>query len=126
MIDSDAQPVNPASVESAHPRSFGTFPRVLAKYVREDKVISLEEAVRKMTSLPANRLRLYNRGRVVPGCAADVVVFEPQTIRDTATFTKPLSHSEGIRYSLVNGQLVVDSGKVTGAMPGKVLRANRL
>jgi len=122
MLDCDSSPTNPATAASAHPRAFGTFPRVLAKYVREEKVISLEEAVRKMTSLPANRLGLFDRGRIALGAAADLVVFDPERVRDTATFARPLSHSEGIEYVIVSGQLVIDGGRRTGNLPGKILR----
>ncbi|MBI3983459.1 MAG: D-aminoacylase [Gemmatimonadetes bacterium] len=125
MIDTDAAPVNPAEVASAHPRAFGTFPRILAKYVREEGVLSLEAAVQRMTALPANRLGLRDRGRIAEGLAADLVVFTPETVRDVATFTDPLRYSEGIDYVMVNGRLVVDAGRVTGAMPGLVLRHRR-
>lgn len=122
MIDVDSPPVNPSTAPSAHPRTFGAFPRVLAKYVREDKVISLEEAVRKMTSLPANTLRLFDRGRIAPGMAADLVIFDPAKIQDRATFEKPLQYATGIEYMLVNGQVVIDGGRLTDAKPGRVLR----
>jgi len=95
---------------------------VLAKYVREERVITLEMAIRKMTSLPANRLKLYDRGRIAPGMAADLVVFDPNTIQDTATFTKPLLFPTGISYVLVNGKIAVDHGHQTGERAGKVLR----
>ena len=126
-IDTDAAPINPATAamslaESYHPRAFGTFPRVLAKYVREEKVISIEAAVRKMSSLAANRLKLWDRGRIAPGMKADVVIFDPGKVQDTATFTKPLSQSVGIDYVLVNGQLVIDGGHMTAALPGMVIR----
>ncbi len=122
-IDSDASPVNPASVSSTHPRAFGTFPRVLAKYVRDEGVLTLEEGIRKMTSLPANRLRLFDRGRISPGMAADLVIFDPEKIQDKATFTEPLLYSEGIDYSIVNGIVVIEDGSYTGNEPGRVLRA---
>lgn len=121
-IDTDAPPTNPATAPSAHPRAFGTFPRVLAKYVREENVIALEEAVRKMTSLPANRLGLYDRGRIAPGMAADLVVFDPARIQDRATFTQPLLFSEGIDYMIVNGRLTIDDGRLTAERAGRVLR----
>jgi N-acyl-D-aspartate/D-glutamate deacylase len=95
---------------------------VLAKYVREEKIITLEMAIRKMTSLPANRLKLYDRGRIAPGMAADLVVFDQNTIQDTATFTKPLSFPTGISYVLVNGKIAVDHGQATGELAGRVLR----
>ncbi len=122
MIDTDASPVNPATTASSHPRAFGTFPRVIAKYVREDGVITLEEAVRKMTSLAANRLGLHDRGRIAPGMAADLVVFDPDEIRDVADFGDPMRYSEGVDYLVVNGQLVIDDGGLTDALPGRLLR----
>jgi N-acyl-D-aspartate/D-glutamate deacylase len=121
-FDNDTEPTNPKSVESAHPRGFGAFPRVLAKYVREENVIPLPEAIRKLTSLPAGILRLPKRGRIEVGYAADVAVFDPETIQDTATFTEPLSYSVGIDQLLVNGELVIRGGELTPALPGKVLR----
>ena len=124
-IDTDASPVNPSAVDASHPRAFGTFPRVLAKYVREEGVISLEEAIRKMTSLPANRLRLFDRGRISPGMSADLVIFDPMKIQDNATFTEPLLYSEGIDYSIINGVMVIEEGRYTDARPGRLLRASR-
>jgi N-acyl-D-amino-acid deacylase len=121
-IDSDAEPMNPAVATYAHPRTFGTFPRILAKYVREEKVISLENAIREMTSLPANQLKQWDRGRISPGMAADLVIFDPAKITDTATFAKPLSYAEGMEFVLVNGQMAIDQGKATGASSGKVIR----
>ncbi len=121
-FDNDASPTNPATTLSAHPRAFGAFPRILAKYVREENVISLEEAIRKLTSLPASILRLADRGTLSPGMKADLLVFDPDQIRDTATFTEPLSYSVGIDFALVSGELVIDRGEVTGATPGEVLR----
>jgi N-acyl-D-amino-acid deacylase len=121
-IDSDAEPMNPAVATYAHPRTFGTFPRILAKYVREEKIISLENAIREMTSLPANQLKLRSRGRISPGMAADLVIFDPAKIRDTATFAKPLSYAEGLEFVIVNGQLAIDEGKVTGVLAGTVIR----
>lgn len=105
-----------------HPRNYGTFPRVIAKYVRELKVLSLSEAVRKMTSLPARKLGLYDRGLLRPGFKADLVIFNYYTIRDKATFENPHTYSTGIEYLLVNGKLVIREGGHTGAKPGKLLR----
>ena len=123
MIDTDASPVNPASVSSTHPRAFGAFPRVIAKYVMEDGVISLEEAVRRMTSLAARRLGLDDRGTVAPGMAADLVVFDPARLRDRADFGADATlQSEGVDYLFVNGELVIDDGEMTGATPGRLLR----
>ena len=121
-FDTDASPTNPAAVPSAHPRAFGSFPRVLAKYVREEQVISLEEAIHKLASLPAQILGLENRGRISTGMVADLVIFDPTKVQDRATFTQPLSYSEGIDYVVVNGQLVIDGGRATGALPGEVIR----
>jgi N-acyl-D-aspartate/D-glutamate deacylase len=122
-IGSDAEPQNPAVSTYAHPRTFGTFPRILAKYVREEKVITLENAIREMTSLPANQLKLRDRGRISEGMAADLVLFDPHKIQDTATFAKPLSYAEGIDYVVINGQLAIDQAQPTNALPGKILRA---
>jgi N-acyl-D-aspartate/D-glutamate deacylase len=119
-IGTDASPVNPSAVDASHPRAFGTFPRVLAKYVREEGIISLEEAIRKMTSLPA-----FDRGRISPGMVADLVIFDPMKIQDNATFTDPLLYSEGIDYSIINGVMVIEEGRYTDARPGRLLRASR-
>lgn len=108
-----------------HPRAWGTFPRYLAHYVRELGVLSLEEAVRKMTSLPAQRLGFFDRGLVRPGMAADLVCFDPETVRDTATYEDPRRLPEGIPYVIVNGRPVVDDGRHTGDLPGRALRAQR-
>ncbi|MCA9739681.1 MAG: D-aminoacylase [Gemmatimonadota bacterium] len=122
MIDTDASPVNPASERSAHPRAFGTFPRVIAKYVREDGVITLEDAVRRMTSLAARRLQLYDRGLIAPGMAADLVLFDPERITDRADFTDPMRYAEGVDFLIVNGVPVIDDGRLTEARPGRLLR----
>jgi len=110
------------SKEKSHPRAWGSAPRILGKYVREEKLLSLEEAVRKMTSLPASRMRFADRGIVRPGFAADLVAFDPQTVRERSTFADPLHYSEGIPYVMVNGRLVVDEGRITDARPGRILR----
>lgn len=104
-----------------HPRSYGTNARVLGRYVRERGTIRLEEAVRKMTSLPAQRFHLVDRGLLRPGMAADVVLFDEKTVADAAVFNKPHALSEGIPYVLVNGVVVVEMGKHTGARPGQIL-----
>ena len=124
-FDNDAAPTNPAAVASSHPRAFGAFPRILAKYVRDENVISLEEAIRKLTSLPAEILKLHDRGRVEPGMVADLIVFDPETIQDRATFTQPLQYSEGVEYVVVSGELVIDDGLTTDARPGEVIRHGR-
>ncbi len=104
-----------------HPRSYGTNARVLARYVREQGVVRLEEAIRKMSSLPAQRFRLTERGLLRPGLWADVVVFDAATVRDTATFEKPHAYAEGFRYVLVNGVVTIEEGKHTGVRAGQVL-----
>jgi N-acyl-D-amino-acid deacylase len=104
-----------------HPRSYGTFARVLGVYVREKGLLQLEEAVRKMTSLPAARVGLADRGLVRPGMKADLVVFDPETIRDRATFEEPHAYAAGVSYVVVNGSVVVDEGRVSGVRPGRVL-----
>lgn len=105
-----------------HPRSYGTFPRIIARYVREMGVLTLEEAIRKMTSWPALRMRLTDRGVIREGMWADVVVFDFEAIQDQATWDDPVEYPVGIDYVLVNGEVVVDHGRHTGARPGHVLR----
>jgi N-acyl-D-amino-acid deacylase len=107
---------------SAHPRTYGNFARLLGKYVRDEKVIPLEEAVRRLTSLPANNLQLHDRGRLVPGYFADIVIFDPETIEDHATYDKPHQYSTGVRDVFVNGVQVLRDGEHTGALPGRVVR----
>ena len=109
-----------------HPRNFGTFPRVLGVYVRELKLLKLEDAVRKMTSLNANRLGIVDRGLLKSGLYADVTIFDAGRVIDKATYTEPFQYNEGIEYVIVNGQVVLDRGKHTGAMPGKALRKGRM
>jgi len=104
-----------------HPRSYGTNARVLGKYVREEKVVPLEEAVRRMTSLPARKFNLHDRGLLLPGMAADIVVFDEKTVTDKATFEKPHQFSEGFRFVIVNGALTVDEGKHNGTRNGQIL-----
>jgi dihydroorotase/N-acyl-D-amino-acid deacylase len=108
--------------EHPHPRAYGTFPRILRKYVREEKKLTLPDAIRKFSALPAARMRLADRGVLKEGMWADVVVFDPETIRDRATFENPNQLSEGMRFVLVNGVPVIEEGKMTNALPGKVLR----
>lgn len=105
-----------------HPRAFGTFPRILGHYVREQKVLTLEDGVRRMTSLSAQRLGLKDRGLLREGFWADIAVFDPDRVSDKATFEKPKQYPEGIDYVLVNGRVVIDQGKHTGARPGMMLR----
>jgi dihydroorotase/N-acyl-D-amino-acid deacylase len=121
MIASDGALSRPGT-SVPHPRNYGTFPRVLGLYVREQKVITLESAINKMTGMPAKRLGLTDRGCVREGCAADITVFDPATVADKGTFTEPHQYPVGIDYVLVAGQLVVAEGKMTSARPGQVLR----
>jgi N-acyl-D-aspartate/D-glutamate deacylase len=112
----------PLAAGHPHPRNFGTFPRILGHYVRDEKVLTLEDAVRRMTSLAAQRLGMKDRGLLREGFWADVVVFDSNRISDTATFASPKQYPEGINYVLVNGQVVIDRGKHTGKRPGMMLR----
>jgi N-acyl-D-amino-acid deacylase len=104
-----------------HPRSYGTFARVLGLYVREKHTIALEEAIRKMTGLPASRLNLMDRGILRPGLKADIAIFDPATVRDTATFENPHQYAQGFTQVIVNGQVAFEKGEMTSARPGKVL-----
>ncbi len=124
-INNDSQgtsPDGPLGKEHPHPRAYGTFPRIIRKYVREDKLLTLEEAIRKFSSLPASRMRLADRGVLKAGMWADVVVFDPDSVRDLATFENPNQLSVGMSWVLVNGVPVIADGKATGALPGRVLR----
>jgi dihydroorotase/N-acyl-D-amino-acid deacylase len=124
-INNDSQGTSPDGIlgrDHPHPRAYGTFSRILRKYVREEKRLSLEDAIRKFTSLPAQRMRLSDRGVLKSGMWADIVVFDPDSVRDRATFEKPNQLSEGMRWVLVNGVPVIADGKATGALPGKILR----
>ena len=124
-IDNDSEGTSPDGIlgqSHPHPRAYGTFPRILSKYVREDKALTLEDAIRKFSALPAQRMRLTDRGVLKAGMWADVVIFDPATIHDRATFDNPNQLSEGMAYVLVNGTPVIEEGKMTGALPGKVLR----
>jgi len=128
MVGSDGWALAPYGVlgeRKTHPRSYGTYPRVLGKYVREEKVLTIENAIRKVTSSPAQKLCLRDRGILREGMWADVVVFNPKTVIDKATYEDPHRYPEGIEYVLVNGKIVVDKGEHTGALPGKVLRISK-
>ncbi|MGI8742649.1 MAG: N-acyl-D-amino-acid deacylase family protein [Bryobacteraceae bacterium] len=120
MIGSDGE-VPVFGQGAPHPRSYGTFARVLARYVRERKVLTLEDAIRKMSGYPAERLKLFDRGLLRPGMKADVVVFDPTTVRDKADFTTPHQYAEGFRYVIVNGHPIIDAGKLTEQRPGRIL-----
>ena len=108
--------------ETTHPRSYGTFPRVLGRYVRESNVLSLEAAILKMTSLPASRLGFTDRGLITPGFVADLVLFDPAAIKDLSDYRDPHRYSQGVVHLLVRGELVIQDGKLTGRRPGRVLR----
>jgi len=122
MIASDSGVIDPDSPDVPHPRGFGNNARVLGVYVRERKLVSLPEAIRKMTSLPAQTFSLWNRGVLRPGMAADLVIFDERTVADRATYQQPKRPPTGIEYVLVNGQVVIDRGKHTGARPGRILK----
>lgn len=122
---SDAESLAPEGVflkSNPHPRAYGNFARLLGRYVRDERVISLEEGIRRLTSLPAENLKLRNRGKLKPGYLADVVVFDPDSIRDHATFDKPHQYSTGVDHVFVNGTQVLRNGIHTGAKPGRVVR----
>ena len=124
-VDNDSSGTAPDGVlgkEHPHPRAYGTFPRILRKYVREEKKLRLEEAIRKFTALPAQRMRLTDRGVLKQGMWADVAIFDPEQVRDVATFEDPNQLSQGMEYVLVNGVPVIAAGKATNALPGQVLR----
>ncbi len=108
-----------------HPRSYGTFTRKIRKYVIEDQLITMEHAIRAATTLPANMLGLTNRGKIDTGCVADLIVFDPETIRDRATFANPHQYSEGIMYLLVNGRIAINDGEYNGTLAGQTLRMNK-
>ncbi len=127
-VDNDSQgtaPTGPLGKQHPHPRAYGTFPRILRKYVREDHLLTLPDAIRKFSALPAARMRLADRGVIKQGLWADIVVFDPATITDRATFDNPNQLSEGMQFVLVNGVPVISGGQMTNALPGQVLRHNR-
>lgn len=127
MIGSDGCSITPNGITGkvpVHPRFYGTFPRVLARYVREKKILSLEQAIHKMTGMPAQKLGLKDRGVIQAGMAADLVIFDPQKVQDKADFTHPHEYATGIAHVFVNGKAVVRDGKITGDLPGKRLFNN--
>ena len=122
-IGTDSAGLDPGGAKGlTHPRSYGTFPRILGEFVREKRVLPLEEAIRKMTSAPARRLSIRDRGLLQPGMFADIVVFDPATIADQATYDNPHRMPSGIKYVVVNGMIVMRDGQHTGAKPGKAVR----
>ncbi|MBI2251732.1 MAG: amidohydrolase family protein, partial [Armatimonadetes bacterium] len=126
-IGSDAMARSPYGILSKgqpHPRAYGTFPRILGYYVRDKKILTLEEAIYKMTFFSANKLGLKKRGLIKAGNFADLVIFNPKTVKDLATFTKPQTYPQGIEYVLVNGKIVIENSKHTGILAGKILKKN--
>jgi len=124
-VDNDSSGTSPEGIlgqEHPHPRAYGTFPRILRKYVREEHMLTLEDAIRKFSALPAQRMRLGDRGVLKVGLCADIVIFDPETVHDVATFENPNQLSQGMEYVLVNGVPVIERSNMTGALPGKVLR----
>jgi N-acyl-D-amino-acid deacylase len=122
---SDSATLAPEGVfllSNPHPRAYGSFARLLGKYVREVQIISLPEAIRRLAALPADTLKLDRRGRLLPGHFADVVVFDPDTVADQATFARPHQYATGMQHVLVNGVPVLRDGEHTGALPGRVVR----
>ena len=117
-----AAPDGPLSDFLVHPRAYGSFTRILGHYVRGEKIMSLEEAIRKASSLPAQTLGIRDRGLLREGFFVDIVIFDPETVIDRTTFERPHQYSSGIDYVFVNGKVVVDQGRITEARPGKVLR----
>jgi N-acyl-D-amino-acid deacylase len=123
-LGSDGPSLAPEGVflkSETHPRSYGNFARLLGKYVREEKIISLQEAIRRLTSLPATNLGLNQRGFLKEGMFADVVVFDPTVIADQATYEKPHQYAVGVKHVFVNGAQVLKDGEHTGAKPGRAL-----
>jgi dihydroorotase/N-acyl-D-amino-acid deacylase len=124
-VDTDSEGISPEGILGQghpHPRAYGTFPRILRKYVREQHTLTLPDAIRKFTALPAQRMRFTDRGVLKQDMWADIVIFNPSTIRDLATYEQPNQLSQGMDYVLVNGVPVISQGKMTGALPGKLLR----
>ncbi len=120
MIASDGE-IPQFGVAAPHPRSYGTFARVLGRYVRERHVIGWEEAIHKMSGMPAERLKLWDRGLIRPGMKADIAVFDPAKVEDKATFENPHQYAVGFKYVLVNGRVVVEGDQVTAERPGRIL-----
>ena len=112
----------PLSISKSHPRAWGSFTKILGTYVRDEKLVSLEDAVRRFTSRPAARIGITDRGLLRPGMKADITIFDLAQVRDRSTYTDPTHYSEGIRHVFVNGQAVVRDGRITEARPGQVIR----
>jgi N-acyl-D-amino-acid deacylase len=125
MVGSDGSslaPTGPMAASKPHPRSYGTFPRVLGEYAREQRTVTLAQALHKMTGLPARRLGLRDRGVIRVGARADLVVFDPRHVIDVATYEDPHRYPVGIEHVIVNGRFVIKDGEHTGNLPGRVLR----
>ena len=122
IIISDSWPIAPSGGGKPHPRGYGSFSRILGKYVREEKTLSLEEAIKKMTSLPANKIGLKDRGILKEGYWADIAIFNKDEIKDKATFENPHQYPDGVYYVIVNGKIAVGHGKITGLRSGKILK----
>ncbi|MBA7592436.1 N-acyl-D-aspartate deacylase [subsurface metagenome] len=121
-IISDSWVIAPSGGGKPHPRGYGSFPRVLGKYVREEKTLTLEEAIKKMTSMSAKKIGLKDRGALQEGYWADIAIFNKNEIKDKATFENPHQYPEGIYYVIVNGGLAVNNGEITGRKFGKILK----
>jgi N-acyl-D-aspartate/D-glutamate deacylase len=115
-------PFGPLGAGKPHPRCYGAFPRYIRRYVNEERVLTLEDAIRRMTSMPASRMGLQDRGIIREGMKADVTVFDPNRIKDLATFEKPHVYPEGVEYVIVNGALIVEGNEHTGALNGEILK----
>jgi len=123
-IISDSWTTSPIAGGKPHPRAYGTFPRFLGRYVREGKILTIEEAIRKITSLPASKIRLKDRGLLKEGLCADIVIFDPDNIKDEATYQDPHQYPVGIKYVIVNGGVAVEDGKLCYGKYGKIITAN--
>jgi N-acyl-D-amino-acid deacylase len=127
MVGSDGSALAPYGIlgkKLVHPRNYGCYPKILGRWVRDEKLISMEEAIRKMTSFPAQILGIKDRGIIKEEMWADITIFNPETVMDKATYENPLQYPDGIKYVLVNGKIVIDDGEHTGQLPGKVLRGS--
>ena len=121
MINSDGDPIN-FGEGHPHPRCYGAFPKVLRHYVRDKEIIGLEDAIKKMTYLPAEKIGFKDRGRIQEGAYADIVIFDFATIKDNSTYTNPHHFPSGMKYVLINGEIVLEDEKMTGNLPGKWLK----
>jgi dihydroorotase/N-acyl-D-amino-acid deacylase len=118
-------PTGPLGAGKPHPRCYGAFPRYLDQYVKKKNILGFEDAIRRMTSMPAARLGLQNRGILREGMKADITIFDPQTIRDISTYENPHRYPEGIKYVIINGTITVENGKHNGVLNGKILTKSK-